>query len=99
MIASFRDGLSRRFYVKNLGGGSIDPIASRILRRIAECPGTWEAQLVKDLGLSQQLVHYHLKRLRDSKLVTAISEMEGSRKLYRFAGSTSAASTGPVDST
>jgi DNA-binding transcriptional ArsR family regulator len=90
MISSFRDGLSRRFYVKNVGDSSIDPIASRILRRIVECPGTWEAQLAKDLGLSQQLVHYHLKRLRDSKLVTSTSDSEESRKLYRFAGKTQA---------
>jgi DNA-binding transcriptional ArsR family regulator len=90
VISSFRDGLSRRFYVKNVGDSSIDPIASRILRRILECPGTWEAQLVKDLGLSQQLVHYHLKRLRDSRLVTSTSDKEGPRKLYRFAGKTQA---------
>jgi len=90
MISSFRDGLSCRFYVKNVGDSSIDPIASRILRRIVECPGSWEAQLVKDLELSQQLVHYHLKRLRDSKLVTSTKDRDGSRKLYFFAGKTQA---------
>jgi DNA-binding transcriptional ArsR family regulator len=90
MIASFRDGLSRRFYVKQTGHNSFDPIATRVLLRIVECPGTWEAQLAKDLRLSQQLIHYHLKRLRDSKLITSTIDAEGSRKLYRFAGDASA---------
>jgi DNA-binding transcriptional ArsR family regulator len=87
MISSFRDRLSRRFYVKNLGDSPVDPIASRILLRIAECPGTWEAQLARNLGLSQQLVHYHLRRLRDSKMVASNAE-EGSRKLYWLVGKT-----------
>jgi DNA-binding transcriptional ArsR family regulator len=86
IIASFREGLSRRFYLKHAEENCFDPITTRILHRIIEYPGAWEAQLAKDLGLSQQLIHYHLKRLRDSKLITSTLDTEGHRKLYRFSG-------------
>ncbi len=85
-ISSFRDGLTRRFYVKPTEGGSIDTLRTRIMLWVLEHPGIWEAQLAKDLGLSQQIVHYHLKRLRDSKLITTVIDSDGERKLYRFAG-------------
>jgi DNA-binding transcriptional ArsR family regulator len=84
MLASVRDGLSRRFYVKP-GAEQIDALRSRILLWIHDHPGIWEAQLAKDLGLSQQLVHYHLKKLRETKLITSSTEQSGGRKLYRFA--------------
>ena len=84
-LASFRDGLSRRFYVKDIGVGSTDALRTRVLLWIIDHPGVWEAQLAKDLGLSQQIVHYHLKKLRETKLITARVDANGSRKLYRFA--------------
>ena len=86
-ISSFRDGLSRRFYVKPIEGSSIDTLRTRIMLWVLDHPGIWEAQLAKDLGLSQQIIHYHLKKLRDSKLITTVVEPNGGRKLYRFAGS------------
>ena len=86
-ISSFRDGLSRRFYVKPIEGGSIDTLRTRIMLWVLDHPGIWEAQLAKDLALSQQIVHYHLKKLRDSKLITTVVDSDGERKLYRFAGS------------
>jgi len=84
-IASFRDGLSRRFYVKAIEGGPVDSLRNRIMLCVLDHPGIWEAQLAKDLGLSQQLVHYHLKKLKESKLITTTVDSEGGRKLYRFA--------------
>jgi len=84
-ISSFRDGLSRRFYAKPVEGGSIDTLRTRIMLWVLDHPGIWEAQLAKDLRLSQQIVHYHLKKLRDSKLITTGVDSDGSRKLYRFA--------------
>lgn len=86
-IASFRDGLSRRFYVKDSGRGTVDALRSRILLWVLDHPGIWEAQLAKDLGLSQQIVHYHLRKLRETKLITAKVDVNGTRKLYRFADS------------
>ena len=83
-LGSFRAGLSRRFYVRAGSDSSIDTIPTRILLWIIDHPGTWEAQLSKDLGLSQQIVHYHLKKLRDSGLITTSLDFDGSRKLYRF---------------
>jgi predicted transcriptional regulator len=85
VLGSFRDGLSRRFYVKTRTAASVDPLATRVLLWIVEHPGIWEAQLSKDLGLSQQLVHYHLKKLREDGLISATVGSDGSRKLYRFA--------------
>jgi DNA-binding transcriptional ArsR family regulator len=86
-LASFRDGLSRRFYVKDNEAGPADALRTRILLWVLDHPGIWEAQLAKDLGLSQQIIHYHLKKLRESKLITSAVEPNGGRKLYRFAGS------------
>ena len=83
-LGSFRDGLSRRFYVKASPVSSVDAVATRILLSIMDHPGTWEAQLAKDIGLSQQIVHYHLKKLRDSGLITTTVDHDGTRKLYRF---------------
>ena len=87
LIASFRDGLSRRFYVKTIEGESVDSLRNRIMLWVLDHPGIWEAQLAKDLGFSQQIVHYHLKKLRESRLITTTEGSEGGRKLYRFANS------------
>ena len=86
-VASFRDGLSRRFYVKDDVGNQTHALRTRILLWVANHPGIWEAQLAKDLRLSQQIVHYHLKKLRDSKLITTVVDSNGGRKLYRFVDS------------
>jgi predicted transcriptional regulator len=61
-------------------------IATTILHEIAKNPGVWEGKLAQNLGLSQQIVHYHLKRLAGAKLIA--SEMEGRRKLYHLCGAT-----------
>jgi DNA-binding transcriptional ArsR family regulator len=87
LLASFRDGLSRRFYVRGTETGQVDALRTRILLLILDHPGIWEAQLAKDLGLSQQTVHYHLKKLREAKLITPAVDANGSRKLYRAADS------------
>jgi DNA-binding MarR family transcriptional regulator len=55
---------------------------------IREHPGVWEAQLAKDLAISQQIVHYHLKRLLAQGLITGTLEPDGKRKLYHFNGTT-----------
>jgi DNA-binding transcriptional ArsR family regulator len=85
-ICSFRDGLTRRFYARETTERSSNSLSSRILFWIQEHPGIWEAQLAKDLALSQQIAHYHLKRLQALGLVTGTVEPDGKRKLYRFTG-------------
>jgi predicted transcriptional regulator len=92
-ISSIRDGTVRRFYSKmqivpnqeNIETASDLPMVTRILHEIERNPGTWEARLSESLGLSQQIVHYHLKRLQRSKLIT--SETHEKRKLYRVSHS------------
>jgi len=85
LLASLRDGLSRRFYVKNAEVGQTDALRTRILLWIRGHPEIWEAQLAKDLGLSQQIVHYHLRKLSETKLITAAVDENGCRKLFRLA--------------
>lgn len=85
-ICSFRDGLARRFYARETTERSSNSLSSRILFWILEHPGIWEAQLAKDLALSQQIAHYHLKQLLALGLVTGTFEPDGKRKLYRFTG-------------
>ncbi len=41
IVASFRDGLSRRFYVKGTLNGSVDTVPTRIMLHILEYPGIW----------------------------------------------------------
>jgi DNA-binding transcriptional ArsR family regulator len=92
-ISSIRDGTVRRFYSKmqtvpnqeNIGTASDLPMVTRVLHEIERNPGIWEAKLSESLGLSQQIVHYHLKRLQRSKLIT--SETHEKRKLYRVSHS------------
>jgi predicted transcriptional regulator len=92
-ISSVRIGLRRRFYgseqlmsPENPSSGEYDSIPLRILHEIEQNPGTWEARLSQTLGLSQQIVHYHLKKLQTSRIISA--ETVGKRKQYRL-GSTS----------
>jgi predicted transcriptional regulator len=88
-IASSRKGWARQFYV-HPGIEPIEPstrglsltIPSSILIEIARNPGIWEAKLVTALGESQQIVHYHLKKLREANLI--VSEDDGKRKLYKL---------------
>ena len=95
-IASFRQGFSRRFYARPTERISAYALRTRILLWVREHPGIWEAQLAKDLGLSQQIVHYHLKRLRDSRLISTSTDSYGGRKLYL---STSIGSDPPAEDT
>ena len=95
-LASFREGVSRRFYVRDSSAEPADALRTRILLRILDHPGVWEAQLAKDLGLSQQIVHYHLKKLRETRLIAATVDANGNRIFYRVVdgGSTSHEKTG-----
>jgi DNA-binding transcriptional ArsR family regulator len=83
-LGSFREGVSRRFYARASSVDPSDTAATRILLWIMDHQGTWEAQLSKDLNLSQQIVHYHLKKLRNAGLISTTVDRDGSRKLYRF---------------
>jgi predicted transcriptional regulator len=84
LLASFRDGVSRRFYLSGAEVGEVEALRTRILLWILDHPGIWEAQLAKDMGVSQQIVHYHLKKLRETKLITTRPGATGNRKLYHF---------------
>lgn len=91
-VSSVRTGLGRRFY----GSGKLtspssstsmiyESIPLKILHEIERNPGTWEARLAQTLSLSQQIVHYHLKKLQNAKMIAA--ESIGRRKHYRLSSS------------
>jgi predicted transcriptional regulator len=92
-VSSVRARLTRRFYsvrTLSLSDASVaisihEPTATRIIHEIESNPGIWEAKLAKNLGLSQQSVHYHLRKLQASEILTAVS-ME-KRKHYWLRGS------------
>lgn len=82
-VSSIRVGLGRRFF----GSTPLEAapayqtsVATRILNSIKDVPGIWEGKLAKDLGLSQQIVHYHLKQLHSAGLLSVQAYQR--RKLY-----------------
>ena len=88
-VSSVRTGFGRRFY----GSGKLTTpsnstsmiyksIPLRILHEVERNSGIWEARLAQTLGLSQQIVHYHLKKLQNAKMIAAQSI--GKRKHYRL---------------
>ena len=86
-VSSVRAGLSRRFYgsiqtefPEISHSGASQSIPARILDEIARNPGIWEGGLAQILDLSQQIVHYHLKRLHAAKIIRA--ELRERRKHY-----------------
>ena len=92
-VSSVRIGVTRRFYIdRNLRLQSSpdailvsDTVSSRVVHEIESNPGIWEAELSRNLGLSQQIVHYHLKKLQASDILKV--ESVGKRKHYRLRGS------------
>jgi predicted transcriptional regulator len=70
-------------------------IASMILNEIKRDPGTWEGRIARNLNLSQQIVHYHVKRMRSEGLLDV--EFQDGRKLYRLANSHPAAKPNIAD--
>ena len=92
-VSSVRVGFSRRFFDSNPTDQMVVPnrIASMILNEVKRTPGTWEGKIARDLCLSQQIVHYHVRRMRSEGLLDV--ELRGRRKLYRLANSRSAVET------
>jgi DNA-binding transcriptional ArsR family regulator len=89
-VSSVRTGLKRRFYYNGLATDHPilvpqDPIPTRIVQEIASSPGIWEARLAQNLGLSQQIVHYHLRKLQTAGFLS--TKKEGKRKFYWLPGS------------
>ncbi len=88
-VSSIRVGLTRRFYcrarldsVDNPNVNIVSSIATSILHEIERNPGIWEGQLSHSLGLSQQIVHYHLRKIQATGMLSM--ELKGRRKLYRL---------------
>jgi DNA-binding transcriptional ArsR family regulator len=89
-VSSVRTGLKRRFYYNGVDQDhsitvSHDPVPTRIVHEITSNPGIWEARLAQNLGLSQQIVHYHLRKLQTAGFLN--TRKEGKRKCYWLPGS------------
>lgn len=80
ILKSERDGRYRRFYPLGL----VDPEAAEISTRdqvlavVRDRPGTYAAAVARELGVSRQVVYYHVKALVDAGLIVA--EKNGRRK-------------------
>jgi DNA-binding transcriptional ArsR family regulator len=92
-VSSVRIGIARRFYTGRKMQQQSSPdaisvsetVSSRIVHEIESSPGIWEAELSRNLGLSQQIVHYHLKKLQASNILKI--ESVDKRKHYWLRGS------------
>jgi hypothetical protein len=92
-VSSIRTGVTRRFYSPRnlhltdapLSIPIYETIPSRILHEVESNPGIWEAKLAQNLRLSQQIVHYHLRKLQAAEILTV--ESIERRKHYRLRGS------------
>jgi DNA-binding transcriptional ArsR family regulator len=78
MIRSMRDGSYRRYYPRSSRSVPFE-IQRAILDRIAQSPGLAEAKLAETMGLSRQVLDYHLNSLIDSGHVRL--ERRGKRNL------------------
>ena len=86
LIKSIRDGMFRRFYptgmkipqkeIENLSWFQI-----RIFNYIRTHPGTSPLNIANEVGKSKQVINYHLKLMRNSKLVRAMNQGKQT-KLY-----------------
>lgn len=89
VVFSSPDGQTRRFF--HVGAGrlaSVAPLSQRALDSLRERPRSM-SQLAKDLGVSRQALHYHVKQLvADGKLV---AKMEGRDMHLDVAGQPSSA--------
>jgi predicted transcriptional regulator len=73
MIRSIRDGRRQRFYYVVPNGrdqSRAEELRRSIVHLVDYTPGITEAQIVRSLGLSQQLINYHLRRLVDAGLLS-----------------------------
>lgn len=76
-----RDGIYTRFYPAPMNGGAIPVTGMRadIFHVIRENPGISQKEIAKTLGISNQLVSYHVMRLRERKLLKV--KQKGRRSL------------------
>lgn len=78
MIRSMRDGTYRRYYPRSSRSVPFE-IQKAILERIGQSPGVTEAALAERMGLSRQVLDFHLNSLIDSGHVRL--ERRGKRNL------------------
>ncbi|UCF07614.1 MAG: winged helix-turn-helix transcriptional regulator [Thermoplasmata archaeon] len=84
-IKSMRDGMYKRFYPVNMkipriNGFTLASTPGRIMKMIFGHPGMTQKDVVAAMGVSQQVVSYHINQLIDSGLLRA--ERHG--KTFRY---------------
>jgi predicted transcriptional regulator len=79
LIRSERDGIKRRFYPADepVNKGE-PPTRERVLAAVRAEPGVHQSAIARELGVSRQLVSYHLDELEEDGKVDRRSS--GSRK-------------------
>jgi DNA-binding transcriptional ArsR family regulator len=78
MIRSLRDGTFRRYYPRSSRSVPFE-VQKAILEKLAQSPGLAESELAKSMGLSRQVLEFHLNSLIDSGHVRL--ERRGKRNL------------------
>jgi DNA-binding transcriptional ArsR family regulator len=70
LLVSVPDGNRRRFYPPGTRAGGRNPLHEEILRALAQGERD-AAQLARELGVSRQALHYHVRRLARDGAVLA----------------------------
>ena len=74
VIHSIREGTKRRFYhltSVDQRESHVDNLRRSIINFVRDNPGVTEAQIARHLELTQQLANYHLRLLREARLLWA----------------------------
>lgn len=83
LVHSKRDGLKRRFHP--VGMGEADPVHTSTRREILEAirgaPGIHQGKVARELGISRQLVSYHVQNLEAEGEIRVDGE-DGRNQLY-----------------
>lgn len=84
-IRRVRVGKYTRFYPATQRALRLSPPEERIARALAETGGSTQASLGRMLGMSRQLVHYHVGHLQERGVVVREWADEGSPPVVRLA--------------
>ena len=81
-IKSKKAGKFRRYYKLGVKASEFNEVQDKILQKIGAQPGITQSDIARGLGLSRQLINYHLKYLVSSNVV--MSERIGNKSFCYF---------------
>lgn len=88
IIRSKKDGKFKRFYSKDIKPPDVDEELSQIrlqlIKIIEENPGISMKEFVSKIGISRQLLNFHLRVLKNAKPPYIKTEKKGMKNLYHI---------------